>query len=62
MSGERIIFQRVLHFRGQTVEAATHICNARDDPDSGAGRQRYHREPPFSSLSNTLSKAGVTAP
>lgn len=33
--GERVIFQRVLHPRGQTIEATTHICDASDDPDPG---------------------------
>ncbi len=40
MPGERVILQRVLHLRGQTVEATTHIGDASDDPDSGTGRQR----------------------
>ncbi len=35
MPGERVIFQRVLHFRGQTVKATTYIGDASDDPDSG---------------------------
>lgn len=38
MPGEGIIFQRVLDLRGQAVEATTHIRNASNDPDSGAGR------------------------
>lgn len=47
MPGERVTSQRVLHLRGQTVEATTHIGDASDDPDSGTSWQRYHREPPF---------------
>lgn len=62
MPGERVIFQRVLHLRGQTVEATTHIGDASDDPDSGTGRQRYHRGSPFNSPSNTRSRAGVIVP
>ena len=45
MPGERVIFQRVFHLRGQTVEGATHIGDASDDPDSGTGWEYNHRTP-----------------
>ncbi len=59
MPGERVIFQRVLHLRSQAVEAATHICDASDDPDSGTGWQRYHRSIPFISRISARNISGV---
>lgn len=59
MPGERGIFQRVLHLRGQTGEATAHIGDASDDQDSGAGWQCYHRAPPFISRISARNSSGV---
>jgi hypothetical protein len=59
MTAMRIVFQRLLHNQGQTVEAFAHVGMARREPDATSRRYRDHDRSAFKVAA--ISVAGAFA-